>query len=76
MALSLSYNPTPSKPLRFVARLAPSWRGQATSGAEALWGPARRWRAWRTAASRRATGWTRRSATGCPWAAPSSKRRG
>ncbi len=38
MALSLSYNPTPSTPLGFVARVAPSWGGQATSGAEALWG--------------------------------------
>ena len=38
MAVSLSYNPTPSTPLGFVARVAPSWVGQATSGAEALWG--------------------------------------
>ena len=38
VALSLSYNPTPSTPLGFVARVAPSWGGQATSGAEALWG--------------------------------------
>ena len=38
MALSLSYNPRPSTPLGFVARVAPSWGGQATSGAEALWG--------------------------------------
>ena len=38
MALSLSYNPTPSTPLGFTARVAPSWGGQATSGAEALWG--------------------------------------
>ena len=38
LALSLSYNPTPSTPLGFVARVAPSWGGQATSGAEALWG--------------------------------------
>ena len=38
MALSLSYNPTPSTPLGFVAQVAPSWGGQATSGAEALWG--------------------------------------
>ena len=38
MALSLSYTPTPSTPLGFVARVAPSWGGQATSGAEALWG--------------------------------------
>ena len=38
MALSLSYNPTPSTPLGFVARVAPSWGGDATSGAQALWG--------------------------------------
>ena len=38
MAVSLSYNPTPSTPLGFMARVAPSWGGQATSGAEALWG--------------------------------------
>ena len=38
MALSFSYNPTPSTPLGLTARLAPSWGGQATSGAEALWG--------------------------------------
>ena len=38
MAVSFSYNPTPSTPLGFLARVAPSWGGQATSGAEALWG--------------------------------------
>ena len=38
MALSLSYNPTPSTPLGFMARVAPSWGGQAMGGAEALWG--------------------------------------
>ena len=38
MAVSLSYNPRPSTPLGFVARVAPSWGGQATSGAQALWG--------------------------------------
>ena len=38
VALSLSYNQTPSTALGFVARVAPSWGGQATSGAEALWG--------------------------------------
>ena len=38
VAVSLSYNPTPSTPLGFVARVAPSWGGQAMSGAEALWG--------------------------------------
>ena len=38
VALSLSYTPTPSSPLGVTARVAPSWGGQATSGAEALWG--------------------------------------
>ena len=38
LALSLSYTPTPSTPLGLTARVAPSWGGQATSGAEALWG--------------------------------------
>ena len=38
MALTLSYNATPSTPFGFNARVAPSWGGQAMSGAEALWG--------------------------------------
>ena len=38
VALSVSYTPTPSTPLGFTAKVAPSWGGQATSGAEALWG--------------------------------------
>ena len=38
VSLSVSYNPTPSTPLGFVARVAPSWGGQATGGAQALWG--------------------------------------
>ncbi len=38
VALSVSYDPTPSTPLGFNARVAPSWGGQAASGAEALWG--------------------------------------
>ena len=38
MAMSLSYNPTPSTPLGFTARVTPAWGGQATSGAQALWG--------------------------------------
>ena len=38
MSVSLSYNPTPSTPLGFSARVAPSWGGQTTGGAEALWG--------------------------------------
>ncbi len=38
VALSVSYNPTPSTPLGFTAKVAPSRGGRATSGAEALWG--------------------------------------
>ena len=38
LAVSLSYNPTPQTPLGLTARVEPSWGGQATSGAEALWG--------------------------------------
>ena len=37
MAVSLSYDPTPSTPLGFTARVAPSWGGQAAGGADALW---------------------------------------
>ena len=38
MAVSFSYNPSPSTPLGLTMRMSPSWGGQATSGAEALWG--------------------------------------
>ena len=38
MAVSLRYDPTPSTPLGFMARVAPAWGGDAASGAEALWG--------------------------------------
>ena len=38
VSVSFSYDPTPSTPLGFTARLAPSWGGQAMSGADALWG--------------------------------------
>ena len=38
MSMTLSYDPTPSTPLGFTARVAPSWGGQATGGAQALWG--------------------------------------
>ena len=38
VSVSLSYAPTPSTPLGFLARVTPSWGGQATSGARALWG--------------------------------------
>ena len=38
MSISFSYNPTPATPLGFTATLTPSWGGQTTSGAQALWG--------------------------------------
>ena len=38
MSISVSYNPTPSTPLGFTARVSPAWGGDAMSGAEALWG--------------------------------------
>ena len=38
VSVSFSYDPAPSTPLGFTARVAPSWGGQARSGAEALWG--------------------------------------
>ena len=38
VSVSFSYDPTPSTPLGLTARVAPSWGGQARSGAEALWG--------------------------------------
>ena len=38
VSVSFSYDPTPQTPLGFKARVAPSWGGQAMSGAEALWG--------------------------------------
>ena len=38
VSVSVSYNPRPWTPLGFVARVAPSSGGQATSGASALWG--------------------------------------
>ena len=38
MSVSFGYNPTPSTPLGFLAKLTPSWGGQAESGAQALWG--------------------------------------
>ena len=36
MSLSLGWNPTPSSPLGFAARVAPSWGGEV-QGSEALW---------------------------------------
>ena len=38
MSVSFSYSPTPWSPLGFTARVAPSRGGQATGGAQALWG--------------------------------------
>ena len=38
LSISVSYNPTPSTPLGFTARVSPAWGGDAMSGAEALWG--------------------------------------
>ena len=38
MSVSFSYNPPPSTPLGFMAKLTPSWGGQAESGVQALWG--------------------------------------
>ena len=38
MAISVSYDPSPSTPLGFTARVQPAWGGDAMSGAEALWG--------------------------------------
>ena len=38
LSISVSYNPTPTTPLGFTARLSPAWGGDAMSGAEALWG--------------------------------------
>ena len=38
VSVSFSYNPTPQTPLGFLAKVTPSWGGQATSGAQALWG--------------------------------------
>ncbi len=37
MSLSFGWDPTPSSPMGLTARIAPSWGGQATGGAEALW---------------------------------------
>ena len=38
VSVSVSWNPTPSTPLGFTARVAPSCGGQAAGGAQALWG--------------------------------------
>ena len=76
MALSLSYNPTPSTPLGLTARVAPSWGGQATSGAEAMWGRETMTGMAQRRRRRQATASRARSATGCRWGAASWGRRG
>ena len=38
LSMAFSFDPTPSTPLGFLAKLTPSWGGQAESGAKALWG--------------------------------------
>ena len=38
VSISFSFDPTPSTPFGFTAKLTPSWGGQATGGAQALWG--------------------------------------
>ena len=38
LSMAFSFDPTPSTPLGFLAKLTPSWDGQAESGAKALWG--------------------------------------
>ena len=38
MSIAFSFNPAPSTPLGFLAKMTPSWGGQATGGTEALWG--------------------------------------
>ena len=39
VSLSFGYNSTPSTPLGFMAKLTPSWGGQATSGGPSALGP-------------------------------------
>ena len=81
MAISVSYNPSPSTPLGFTARVAPAWGSDAMSGAEALWGRdtmerhGNRRRAAPPGAEER-TPRTPRWATDCPWAAGSWGRPG
>ena len=38
VSMSFSFDPTPQTPMGFLVKVTPSWGGQATSGAEALWG--------------------------------------
>ena len=38
VSLSFGYTPTPLAPLGFMAKVTPSWGGQASGGTQALWG--------------------------------------
>ena len=38
LSIAFSFDPAPSTPLGFLAKMTPSWGGQATGGTEALWG--------------------------------------
>ena len=38
VSVAFSYNPTPRTPLGLMAKVTPSWGGQASGGARALWG--------------------------------------
>ena len=38
LSIAVRYDPTPATPLGLTATVTPSWGGQATSGAQALWG--------------------------------------
>ena len=64
MSIAFSFDPTPSTPLGFLAKLTPSWGGQATSGARRS-GARRQWPGWRPVARQRAAVWRPSSATGC-----------
>ena len=77
MSISVSYNPTPSTPLGFTARVSPVWGGESMSGAEALWGrETHGGDGAQNGAQLTAPGLKRRSATGCRWAAAWWGRRG
>ena len=38
LSVSFGFDPAPSTPFGFMAKVTPSWGGQATGGAQALWG--------------------------------------
>ena len=38
LSVSFSFDPTPTTPLGFLAKVTPSWGGQAAGGTQALWG--------------------------------------